>query len=202
MSKEGLIIAGAGGHGVSVLDAALSACLFDVLGFLDDWLPDGSMVLGFPVLCRFERVTDFIGEDMRFVVGLGQIKSPGRRVELYERISQSGGKMATILASTAYVSTSASIGLGSVVLHGAVVNARAVVGENCIVNSMALVEHDAIVGAHSHVATGARINGSATVGRESFIGSGAVLIQESFVPDNSVISAGAVILNRYAGEVR
>lgn len=196
MGKEGLIIAGAGGHGVSVLDAALSAGSFDVLGFLDDWLPEGSRVLNFPVLGRVNRVTDFVSENIGFVVGLGQIKSPDQRVALYKRITQSGGKMATILASTAYVSPYASIGPGSAVLHGAVVNARAVIGENCIINSMALVEHDATVGAHSHVATGARINGGAAIGQESFIGSGAIVIQESSVPHNSVITAGAVIRNR------
>ena len=64
----------------------------------------------------------------------------------------------------AHVSRHATLGAGTIVMHGAVVNAGAVVGRNCIINSQSLVEHDAVIGDHCHIATAAAINSGVRIG--------------------------------------
>ncbi len=48
-AKSKLLIIGAGGHGQSVLEAVKLNGQFEVVGFVDDTLPLGTLVLGYPV---------------------------------------------------------------------------------------------------------------------------------------------------------
>ena len=50
MAKPKLLFIGAGGHGQSVADAAELNDQFEVLGFFNDALAVGTLVLGFPVM--------------------------------------------------------------------------------------------------------------------------------------------------------
>jgi FlaA1/EpsC-like NDP-sugar epimerase len=50
MTKIRLLVVGAGGHGLSVAEAAELSGQFEIVGLLDDSLPAGESVLGVPVL--------------------------------------------------------------------------------------------------------------------------------------------------------
>jgi FlaA1/EpsC-like NDP-sugar epimerase len=50
MAKTRLLVVAAGGHGRSVAEAAELSAQFEVVGFLDDALPAGEIVLGLPIL--------------------------------------------------------------------------------------------------------------------------------------------------------
>ncbi len=190
-SAQSIVIVGAGGHGRSVADVVASADGFVVAGFLDDGLEEGTHVLGFPVLGSDDKIPGLIASGKSFIVGLGQIKSPAKRVTLFQQIQQLGGNLSTVVSPHAYVSPHAKLGPGTVVFHGAVVNTNAVIGNNCIINSLALVEHDATVGDHCHISTGARINGEAVIGQGTFIGSGAIVAETDVVPDYAIVRAGS-----------
>jgi len=50
MAKTRLLVVAAGGHGRSVAEAAELSAQFEVVGFLDDALPAGEIVLDLPIL--------------------------------------------------------------------------------------------------------------------------------------------------------
>jgi len=175
MSKQELILIGAGGHAVACIDAIEQQSVYSIAGLigLDEEMQT--------VCCGYRVVgTDAHLLEMRQLcanahIAIGQIKTAALRKTLFEKLVKIGFNMPVIVSPFAYVSKHANIGAGSIVMHGAIVNAGAQIGENCIVNSRALIEHDCSVANHCHIATGAIINGGVTINESSFIGSGSVV---------------------------
>ncbi len=129
-----------------------------------------------------------------FIIGVGQIKDPGPRIEISNEILLRGGKLVTLKApeGDTYVSKTAALDEGTVIMHGVVVNTNARIGRNCIINTGAIIEHDAVIGDFCHISTGAVINGGASVGDCCFVGSNAVVLNQISLCANVVLGAGAV----------
>lgn len=186
-----IIFIGGGGHCKSVLEAAISSG-YDILGVLD--LPEevGKEILSTKVIGTDDDIPAYVGK-AEFVITVGFIKNPMVRINLYNKIKECGGKLATIVASTAYVSKFAEIGEGTVVLHHAFVNAGARVGNNVILNTASNIEHDAVIGNHCHISTGTMVNGECKIGERCFIGSQSVLSNCISVGDDIIVGAGSFV---------
>lgn len=186
-----LILVGGGGHCKSVIEAAESAG-FNILGVLD--MPEvvGKELLSTKVIGTDDDISSYV-DKAEFVVTVGFIKNPATRITLFNRIKEVGGKLATVIASTAYISQYATIGEGTVVLHHATVNAGAQIGNNVIINTAANIEHDAMIGDHSHISTGAMVNGDCKVGKRCFIGSQSVLANCVSVGNDIIVGAGSFV---------
>lgn len=190
MEKE-LILIGGGGHCRSVIEA-VESCGRKIRGILD--LPEliGTEVSGYPVICSDDDISGFV-DDCEFIVTIGSIENSVPRQKLHRRVKDAGGTLATVVASTAFLSPRASIGAGTVLLHQSVVNSAAKVGESVIVNTGAIIEHDASVGDLTHVSTGAKVNGACSVGARCFVGSGAVMVQGTSICDDVFLGAGSLL---------
>ena len=186
-----IVLVGGGGHCKSAIEAAESVG-YPIKGILD--LPQyvGNKILGYEVIGSDDDIPLYVSE-YDFVVTLGYIKNPLLRNKLHEHIEKEGGKLATIVSSTAHVSKHAVLGMGSVVLHGAMINAGAVIGKGCIINTLANIEHDALVGDYCHISTGAMVNGDCKVGENTFLGSQSVMVNGTSIPANSVFAAGCLV---------
>ncbi len=186
-----LILIGGGGHCKSVIDAAESAG-YSILGVLDMPEEVGKEVLSTTIIGTDDDIPSYV-DKAEFVITVGFIKNPATRIKLYNRVKEVGGKLATIIASTAYVSKYATIGEGTVVMHHAFVNAGAQVGNNVILNTFANIEHDAVKGGQCHISTGTMINGECKVGCNCFIGSQSVLANGITISDDIIVGAGSLV---------
>lgn len=186
-----LILVGGGGHCKSVLEAAESA-RYNILGVLDMPEEVGKEILSTKVIGTDDDIPSYV-DKAEFVITVGFIKNPAIRINLYNKIKGAGGKLATVVASTAYVSKYAEIGEGTVVLHQAFVNAGAKVGKNVILNTATNIEHDAVIGDHCHISTGTMVNGECKVGERCFIGSQSVLANCISVGDDIIVGAGSFV---------
>lgn len=191
MAQKNLILVGGGGHCKSVIDVAESAG-YNILGILDMPEEVGKSVLSYKVIGTDEEISQYT-DKAEFIITVGFIKNPSIRVRIYDKVKQVGGKLATIVASTAHVSRYATLGEGTVVMHQAVVNAGAQVGANCIINTFCNIEHDAVIGAQCHISTGAMVNGDCKVGDRVFIGSQSVLANGITVGEDIIMGAGSVV---------
>ena len=95
---------------------------------------------------------------------------------------------------TAQIATNVAIGLGTVVMAGAVVNACAKIGEHCIINTCAIVEHDDIIENYVHISPRAAVGGTVNIGESTHIGIGAVVKNNIDICSNCTIGAGAVVV--------
>lgn len=189
--KKLLILIGGGGHCKSVIEAAESAG-YQILGVLDMPEDVGKEILSTKVIGTDDDIPAYV-DKAEFVITVGFIKSPATRIKLYNRVKEAGGKLATIIASTAYVSKYATIGEGTVVMHQSFVNAGAKVGCNVILNTFTNIEHDAVIGNQCHISTGTMVNGDCKVGNNCFIGSQSVLANGISIGDDIIVGAGSLV---------
>lgn len=192
--KEKIILIGGGGHCHSCIDVIEQAGIFQIAGIVDVQEKLHQKILGYEIIATDDDLPQLAHEYENFLITLGQIKSPEKRISLFKNLKDLGGKLSVIISPFAYVSKHAEIGDGAIVMHNALINAGAKIGSNCIINTNALIEHDAIIGDHCHIATGAIINGGVKVGSGTFFGSNAVSKEYVEIGENAVIGCGATII--------
>lgn len=193
MGKPSLILIGAGGHARACIDVVDLQGDFAIAGLVGRRDELNTRHLGYEVVATDDELPALAHAYGYALVAVGQIRSPDTRIRLYQRVRELDWRLAVVVSPTAYVSKSAELGPGTIVMHGAVINAGAKVGSNSIVNSRALIEHDARIGDHCHISTGAILNGDVQVDEGSFIGSGAVVREGVTIGRHSVIGMGAVV---------
>ena len=164
MSKPDLILIGAGGHARACIDAVEQEGIYKIAGLIGLAQEVGSIHFGYEVLATDAEMCEFAEQNQFALITIGQIHSAEQRIRLYTQALDAGFTFPTVIAPTAYVSPHSTIGIGTIVLHGAIINAGALVGNNCIINSKSLIEHDARVGDHCHISTGAILNGNTSIG--------------------------------------
>lgn len=204
MTARPLIIVGGGGHAEVVADAARSRPeTWHVLG---SSVPAGVAAVDaadLPILGDDEAVARRVAatdpsERPALVLGFG-----GPAVTRRGAVAAYGpdAEWAVIVHATAWVSPSARLGPGTVVLAGATVNAGAVVGRHVIVNTRAVVEHDVRLGDGVHLAPGAVIGGGTSIGEDTVIGLGAAVRDHIEIGARSVVGMGAVVVAALADDV-
>lgn len=191
---ERIILIGGGGHCKACIDVIEKEGKYSIAGIVD--MPEKlhQKVLGYKIIASDDDLPDLIKKYDCFFITVGQIKSPIKRVSLFERLDQLGAELPVIISPLAYVSKHARIGRGTIIMHQAMINADARIGKNCIINSKALVEHDSIIGDHCHIATGALINGGVKVDPGTFFGSNAVCKENIEIGKNVVIGCGMKVI--------
>ena len=158
-------------------------------------MPDevGKEVLsGHKVIGTDDEIPQYV-EECDFIITVGFIKNPALRIKLYNKVKAAGGRLATIIASTAHVSKYAELGEGTVIMHQAFVNAGAKIGDNCIINTFVNMEHDAEVGNQCHISTGTMVNGECKIGENCFIGSQSVCANCIEIASDIIVGAGSVV---------
>lgn len=155
-----LIILGSGGYGHTVADVAHQ------LGYSTIVLDDADSAH------PLSTFSSFINESTSFIPAFG---NNAFRMEWINRIEESGGKVATLIHPTAYVSPTATIFPGTVILPHAIVNTDVVVGRGCIINLGAIVDHGCILEEGVHICLGAIVKGENRIEKCSKIEAGKVV---------------------------
>lgn len=196
MTQQGtaLAIVGAGGHGLVVAEAAKLHGRWSDLHFYDDAFNGEQHVGTWPVVGRVSqllvRLSSTATPRIEVVVAIGQ---NGTRAAAMQTLAQHGARFATVIHPRAYVSPSATIGAGSVVMVGAVVNSRSQLGEGCIVNIGAVVDHDVKLGAFVHLAPGCVVAGGCHIGQMAWLGTGSRVAPGNRVADDAVLTPGTIV---------
>ena len=193
MSKPSLILIGAGGHARACIDVIEQHGQFKIAGLVGMPHELNSLHFGYQVIATDNELPTLIKDHQYAVIAVGQIQTPDRRIRLYNLSIELGYQLPVIIAPTSHVSSHATIGAGTIVMHNAVVNAGAQVGCNCIINTLSLIEHDAAVADHCHISTGVILNGNVRIGAGSFVGSGSVIKEGVNIEQRSVVGMGYVV---------
>ena len=183
-----LVVLGTAGHARSCLDVLATAGL-NVRGCVGS-APTGQLSAKF--LGGDEVLPELLADgvtDAFVAVGDNRI-----RARLVADLLRLGFTLPPVVSSAAFVSPSATIGMGTVVMHHVVVGPYSVIGDAAIVNTGATVDHDAKIGHFVHLAPGTNLAGDVTVGDGAFLGVGSSVIPGVAVGDWAMVGAGATVI--------
>lgn len=201
MSRERVIVIGAGGHASVVADALLAAGI-EVIGFTDaDVRRHGAQLCGLPVLGDDAALTLHDPEQVQLANGLGSLGNDAAplRQRVQQGLEATGWRFCNVIHPTASVSPFARLGAGIQVMAGAVVQPGARLDDGAIINTRAVVEHDVHIGAWTHVAPGAVVCGDAVIGACSHVGAAAVVRQGVHLGERTLLGLGAAAVKHFSG---
>ena len=206
MNKENIILIGAGGHALSCIDVIEQENKYNIHGLVGLKDEVGKKISGYDVIATQDELVN-LSKDFRYAfIAIGQIKNVKLRIDLYESVLNTGFKIPSITSPQSYISRTAQIGSGTIIMNGVIINSDVRIGNNCIINSKALIEHGTQVADHCHISTGAILNGDCIVGSKSFIGSGAIVKHGITIKTSSFVNMGQIVtknsdnLKNLAGE--
>lgn len=179
INSKDIYIYGASGHGLVVSDIAL-ACGYENIIFIDD---------GDNLYQSFEDIKDNSYIPIVFGIGDNQI-----RKKLFQKVINNDFKVISLIHPSAIVSTSVTIGIGSVIMPNVVINSKSVIGKGTILNSSSVIEHENIIEDFVHISPNVALAGSVTIKENTHIGIGSIVIQGLSIGSSCIVGAGSVIV--------
>lgn len=184
---------GEGGHSKVIREFICSNSDYKIIAILDDKYDELTVIndiyIG-PISSAHLLLNRM--NHLKFVVAIGNNQI---RKSIVLRLGLTKENYISLIHDTAIISTSASIGDGTVIMAGTIVSADAVIGDHAIINSGAIVEHDNQIGDYVHVAPKATLTGSVIAEEGSMIGAGATIIPGKKVGEWAIIGAGATVIS-------
>ena len=187
MSRE-LVILGDGPHAREMADIVAQvnrvAATWNLIGFLapEERSERGQDVIdGHPVLGDYRDITRF--PNALFVAEFGS-RPPSLTRE----------KLATLVAPSAFVATSARIGFGCVVYPHCFIGSNAVLNDHVFALSGCIINHDDHLEDHVALASGVLLAGSVHVEANTYLGQGCMVRQNLRIGHDSVIGMGSVVV--------
>ena len=191
-----LFIVGTGGFARETAQAVLAMnsvrMTYDLVGHLDD-NPDlhGAVVDGVPVCGAVETVHDHA--EAAVVVATGRPTDYFSRRRLVQRMDLPEDRFATIVHPAASLAQSASVGVGSVVLAGAVATATMAIGRHVAVMPGCVLTHDVVVHDYATLASGVLVAGSVTIEEGAYVGAGVRIREGLRIGAWSFVGMGALV---------
>ena len=187
---EYLLIYGAGGLGVEILDLCYRHNKWSEYRplFIDDFQPNRTL-LDIPVISFSEAKQNYLGSDLIIAVG-----DPLGRKKIFSRVAACDFSLPVIVDSTALVSKNASLGRGCIICPHVIIGPKSKLGENTLINAKSIVGHDAKVGQHSVLASMVNVGGHASIGENSMLGMNSSISPKGRVGKNCLITMQSLVL--------
>jgi len=183
MATPKIILLGGGQHAHVVLDCLLSQHA-DVIALFDTQYQGD--LFGIPQ--RGEYDPEF--EPTAFsVVAIGE-NATRKRVA-----AQTKHLFVNAIHSSVILSQHCKMGIGNMILHGAIIQAMASIGNHTIINTGTQVDHHCIIEDFVHLAPGVILCGNVRVGEGTLVGAGTTIIPGKKIGRWATIGAGAVVID-------
>ena len=193
-----LVIFGSGGFGRETAEAvrALNECgaNWHLLGYLDDdQARHGIFVDGVPVLGGRDKLRRL--SDASVVVCTGRPDNYVSRLQIVADLDLPPERYATIVHPTASVSSSSSIGPGSVLLAQVTLTAAVHVAAHVTIMPHATLTHDDVIDDFVTIASGVCLGGGVRIGRAAYLGAGALIREGRTIGAYALVGMGAVVID-------
>ncbi len=191
--REPLLIYGAGGLGREVLSLVRSLDQYEVIGFLDDNIPKGTLINkvkvagGRDTLCTLDS-------PVNLVLAFGD---PVRKSLLAAKIHSSKVHYPVIRHPSVILQdeSTITIGAGSIICAGCILTTGITIGNHVLINLNCTVGHDSRIGDFSSVMPGVNVAGEVEIGKSVLVGSGANIVNRIHIGDGSKVGMGAVVIH-------
>lgn len=185
-----MVIAGAGGHGLEVLEILLTKGFSknDIIFFDQDPIKSNQLVCGIRVVSEMEEINQYFSLSNHFCLGVG---SPAFRESLFFFLVQAGGYLKMLVSDSAFLSHSATGEFDA--MPFSFIGPETKIGQGVLINTRAHIHHESQVGDFTDIGPGAMLLGNSRAGKRCRIGAGAILLPGVEIGDDVIVGAGAVV---------
>lgn len=179
MNNKRLLIVGAGSFGRTIQEAALMSGVWTDCAFLDDSWPMPSRYSGYNIISPVREHPQVISEFDGLAVAIGDNEVRKGFLNTFFDLDY---PTITLIHPRAFVSKSAVVGRGSLLMAGAVVGAHATVGLGCILNPNSVADHDCVMDNYSQLGVGCVMAGTAALEEGAWMRAGSGISYGAVVP--------------------
>jgi len=189
-----IIVYGGGGHGKTLVDLMRSIGMYQVIGFVDDGLPVGEMILGITVLGGDNILPHLRARGVRMAINaVGGIGNLETRIRVSQRLAAEEYICPTLVHPSAVIESSAGLSSGVQVFAHAYLGSDVKISHDCIINTSSVVSHDCVLGEYSNISPGALLAGEVQIGARVLIGMGVTVNLRVKIGDGARIGNGATV---------
>lgn len=184
-----MIVLGAGGHALEILDILIQDNYPHPIFFYDDVSPNLTSFRGYPVLKSESEVKAQFKGSFYFVIGVGK---PAYREILYSKFTQIGGILSSVISSKG-VYTGQLVQQRFDLMNLCYLGPETEIGKGTLINTGAQIHHEVKVGKFCEISPRALLLGKVQVGNYCSIGGNATILPKVKLGNNVTVGAGSVV---------
>ena len=192
---ENIVVFGSSGHAKVVIDMIEKSNLYKVCGYIDSFRGRGEKIFDYSVLGNDLELADLIPK-YNITGGVIAIGDNFTRYKIYKRVTEimPQFRFIPVIHPKSCIAKGVEIGIGTVVMPGAIINSDCKIGNFCILNTKSSLDHDSKMENFSSLAPGVTAGGNVHIKEFAAVCLGASIAHGITIADNCVIGAGSVVL--------
>lgn len=194
-----LVILGGRGIGMIAASVANDLGIYEILGFLNDFVPVGTKIgkyLGYEVVGKSLDVEKYLcDENVYFFIGYVGMKNEKDVFEKITSLRIPVNRFATLIHQTAITPKGfCSIGNGVLMAPLSQISPDTTIEDNCILLPNSFLGHDSTMKRFSHITSNSVVGGNVLIGKGAHIGTNATIREDIRIGDYSLVGSGSVVL--------
>jgi acetyltransferase EpsM len=169
---------------------------YEVVGYLNDY--ETNSINGKPVMGGLDSLQKYLNEDYYFIFGIHLIGRNYKTESVYNKLNIPAERLATILSKRAFISDSATIQPGSVVLPFAYISLNVKIGMSTMIMASTMIGHDTKIGSNCFIGAGSVLGSLVDVGNYTSICLGSTVIENCKIGSYAVLGAGSTLISNMA----
>ena len=189
-----IVIFGGSGHAKVIVDIIESNNNFELIGFIDKFIPQETNILNYRVIGD-ESFLPKLMHKYKFhkgVVGIGDNFVRRKVVDFIKKIAPDF-QFINCIHHSAKLSNYCKFGVGNVVMPGVSINASTIISNHCILNTNSSIDHDCRMESFSCLAPNSVVGGNCSIGQFSFVGIGASILNGVSIEENCIVGGGSML---------
>ena len=190
--KIGILGSATNGGAIQIVDILQELGTCSTIRIYDDSQQSRHMnVLGCSVVGPIDAVSTDVHRGIidAIVVAVGSILP---RERIFKKAEQLGVNMPNIIAPSALISKSASLGKGNVILPQTYIGPGVAVSDNNYITTASVINHNSTIGSHCYLSAGVTIAGRVRIGDRVRLDTNCIITADADVSDDSLVLAGEV----------
>jgi UDP-perosamine 4-acetyltransferase len=193
MSRLAIIGSALGGGAAQIIDALSGSPAYpEIIIFDRDTSAIGTTIMGAPVVDSSEKVIQW-HKDGRFDSAVIAVGIPSQRAEIFYKLSSVGVTFVNVVDPTANIRSTASLGVGNVILACTYIGPFVSIGSNNYIITNTFINHHSTVGSNCYFSTGCKLAGRVHVGDRVRFDTASGAKGDVKVPDDAIIPAGHIL---------
>jgi sugar O-acyltransferase (sialic acid O-acetyltransferase NeuD family) len=187
-----MLITGAGGHGIEILDILLQNNYLNEIIFFDETIDSNGLLFDkYQILNNLKDIQKVFSKNNKFCLGVG---SPKLRFHFKSQMENLGGDLTSIISiksNVSFLNTKFSDGIN--IMHNVLITTNVNIGEGTLINAACSIHHDVSIGEYCEISPRVTLLGRVSIGNFTSIGANATILPRINIGNHVTIGAGAVV---------